>query len=131
MPTATSSTMMNLNPSTFLNLFVTQLKNQDPTAPMDPSQMTTVLAQLTQVQSLITGSYLPGTSQLPPNFFSVTLPTGFATTSATAFDIRTLNGLKLYRLRQAYSTAGFGNFSANNGSTEPQRYIQFSLKLYF
>ncbi len=87
--------------------------------------------QLTQVQNLITGSYLPGTSQLPPNFFSVPLPTGFATTSATAFDIRTLNGLKLYRLRQAYSTAGFGNFSANNGSTEPQRYIQFSLKLYF
>ena len=43
---------MSLDPSAFLNLFVTQLKYQDPTAPMDPSQMTTVLAQLTTVQDL-------------------------------------------------------------------------------
>lgn len=50
--TSTSSTMLSLNPSAFLNLFVTQLKYQDPTAPMDPSQMTTVLAQLTTVQDL-------------------------------------------------------------------------------
>ena len=41
-----------MNPSAFLNLFVTQLQYQDPTAPMDPSQMTTVLAQLTTVQDL-------------------------------------------------------------------------------
>ncbi|MGO8705140.1 MAG: flagellar hook capping FlgD N-terminal domain-containing protein [Candidatus Brocadiia bacterium] len=50
--TATSSTGLSLNPSAFLNLFVTQLQYQDPTAPMDPSQMTTVLAQLTTVQDL-------------------------------------------------------------------------------
>ena len=42
--TSTSSTTLSLDPSAFLNLFVTQLKYQDPTAPMDPSQMTTVLA---------------------------------------------------------------------------------------
>jgi flagellar basal-body rod modification protein FlgD len=50
--TATSSTGLSLNPSAFLNLFVTQLRYQDPTAPMDPTQMTTVLAQLTTVQDL-------------------------------------------------------------------------------
>jgi flagellar basal-body rod modification protein FlgD len=50
--TSTSSTGLSLNPSAFLNLFVTQLQYQDPTAPMDPSQMTTVLAQLTTVQDL-------------------------------------------------------------------------------
>ncbi len=50
--TATSSTSLSLDPSAFLNLFVTQLQYQDPTAPMDPSQMTTVLAQLTTVQDL-------------------------------------------------------------------------------
>jgi flagellar basal-body rod modification protein FlgD len=50
--TSTSSTVLSLNPSAFLNLFVTQLQYQDPTAPMDPSQMTTVLAQLTTVQDL-------------------------------------------------------------------------------
>jgi flagellar basal-body rod modification protein FlgD len=50
--TATSSTGLSLDPSAFLNLFVTQLKYQDPTAPMDPTQMTTVLAQLTTVQDL-------------------------------------------------------------------------------
>jgi flagellar basal-body rod modification protein FlgD len=52
MATSAASSMMSLNPSAFLNMFVTQLKNQDPTSPMDSSQMTTVLAQLTQVQSL-------------------------------------------------------------------------------
>jgi len=50
--TSTSSTTLSLDPSAFLNLFVTQLQYQDPTAPMDPSQMTTVLAQLTTVQDL-------------------------------------------------------------------------------
>ncbi|HXQ46900.1 MAG TPA: flagellar hook capping FlgD N-terminal domain-containing protein [Caulobacteraceae bacterium] len=50
--TATSSTSLSLDPSAFLNLFVTQLKYQDPTAPMDPSQMTSVLAQLSTVQDL-------------------------------------------------------------------------------
>ncbi len=50
--TATSSNGLSLSPSAFLNLFVTQLQYQDPTAPMDPSQMTTVLAQLTTVQDL-------------------------------------------------------------------------------
>jgi flagellar basal-body rod modification protein FlgD len=50
--TSTSSTGLSLDPSAFLNLFITQLQYQDPLSPMDPSEMTTVLAQLTTVQDL-------------------------------------------------------------------------------
>ena len=52
MATTSASTGLSLDPSAFLNLFVTQLRYQDPTAPMDPTQMTSVLAQLTTVQDL-------------------------------------------------------------------------------
>ena len=41
-----------LDPSAFLKLFITQVKYQDPTAPMDPSQMMSSLAQMTTVQNL-------------------------------------------------------------------------------
>jgi flagellar basal-body rod modification protein FlgD len=37
---------------TFLQLLVTQLKNQDPTAPMDSSQMTSQLAQIDTVSGI-------------------------------------------------------------------------------
>jgi len=56
---------MGLTSTDFLNMFVAQLKNQDPTSPQDPSQMLSQLAQMTQVeqaydtntnlQSLLTG----------------------------------------------------------------------------
>jgi flagellar basal-body rod modification protein FlgD len=38
--------------STFLQLLVTQLQNQDPTAPMDSSQMTSQLAQINTVSGI-------------------------------------------------------------------------------
>ena len=38
--------------SQFLNLLVTQLKNQDPTSPMDSNQMTAQLAQFSQLEQL-------------------------------------------------------------------------------
>jgi flagellar basal-body rod modification protein FlgD len=41
---------MGLNSNDFMTLFVTQLKNQDPTAPQDTSQMVAQMAQLTQVE---------------------------------------------------------------------------------
>ena len=66
------------------------------------------------------------TGALPLDFFSVRVPDGFATTNPNAFDIRTVEGLKLYRLRQAYNT-GFGTlYSPPNG-----RYIQFGIRLFF
>ena len=40
--------------TTFLQLLVAQLKNQDPTSPMDSSQMTSQLAQISTVQGIST-----------------------------------------------------------------------------
>lgn len=82
-------------------------------------------ATLTQVNNLIISSRLP-TGALPLNFFSVRLPEGFATRAATSFDITTLEGLKLYRARQAYDT-NFGTLFANNNP----RYIQFGIRVFF
>lgn len=64
---------------------------------------------------------------LPNNFFSVSLPAGFNTKNATEYDIRTLDGYKNYRLRNAYNTS-FGTMYNPAGSS---RYIQFGLKLFF
>jgi hypothetical protein len=76
-------------------------------------------------QQMIRGSLLP-TGALPIDFYTVKLPQGFATTPANAFDVTTLDGYKLYRLRQAYAQ-GFGQlFAVNN-----PRYVQFGFKLFF
>lgn len=81
-------------------------------------------ATLAGVNQLLTNSRVNGA--LPLNFFSVNLPQGFGTRTANSFDITTLEGLKLYRLRQNYDT-GFGTLRA----VPNPRYIQFGLKLYF
>jgi flagellar basal-body rod modification protein FlgD len=47
-PIASSSALQ----TQFLNLLVTQLKNQDPTNPMDSSQMTAQLAQFSQLEQM-------------------------------------------------------------------------------
>lgn len=48
----TSTSGITLSPGDFLQLFVTQMQHQDPTAPIDPSQMMSSLAQMTTVQDL-------------------------------------------------------------------------------
>ena len=64
---------------------------------------------------------------LPLDFFAhVRVPQGFATKDANSFDIGTLEGFKLYRLRRAYSTS-FGTLR----ELGLPRYIQFGLKIYF
>jgi len=88
-------------------------------------------ATLAQVNALIDSSRLPVAAgqtvgALPLDFFSVRVPEGFATRNPNSFDITTLEGLKQYRLRQAY-TAGFGTlYAPGNG-----RYIQFGIRLFF
>ncbi len=52
MSAVTSSALGSLSSDAFLKLFVTQLKYQDPTQPMDPSAMMAQLAQLSTVQKL-------------------------------------------------------------------------------
>lgn len=65
---ATSSVAAKLNAETFLTLFMAQLKNQDPTKPMDGTEYVSQLATLSQVEqatqtnkkldSLLTSSFL-------------------------------------------------------------------------
>jgi hypothetical protein len=81
-------------------------------------------ANLTQVNANLNAAKVNGV--LPTNFFSVPTPKNFWGTAAGNFDITTLGGLKLFRLRQAYNTS-FGDLYQ---SGQP-RYIQLGLKLYF
>ena len=81
-------------------------------------------ATLAQVNALLAASRVNGA--LPLSFFHVPIPQGFATRNANSFDIRTVDGLKLYRLRQAYD-ANFGTlFAVNN-----PRYVQFGIRVFF
>lgn len=82
-------------------------------------------AQLASIRAQV-NAFRSTTGALPLDFFHVTLPDHFATTNANAFDIRTLQGFKLFRLRNAYNT-GFGQLR----ELQQPRYIQFGLKIYF
>lgn len=63
---------------------------------------------------------------LPPNFFTVPLPSGFALTNPNSFNITTLDGYKLYRVRQDFNT-NFGQLYY----TDNERYLQFALRVFF
>jgi outer membrane receptor protein involved in Fe transport len=80
---------------------------------------------LAQVRNVVNPVRLPS-GALPVDFFHTQLPEGFATRLATDFDITTLQGFKLYRLRQTYDP-NFGTlFAVNN-----PRYIQFGIRIFF
>ncbi|MDQ3256737.1 MAG: hypothetical protein M3R15_23070 [Acidobacteriota bacterium] len=66
--------------------------------------------------------------QLPAAFFSVPVPEGFNTLQPNSFDITTLDGYKLYRLRQAFNNSFV---RLQNDSASSPRYLQFGIKLYF
>ena len=48
-PTASSTTTNSLNYNDFLTLLMAEMKNQDPTQPMDPAQMVSQLATVSEV----------------------------------------------------------------------------------
>ena len=50
--TSSSSSVDNMD-TTFLNLLITELKSQDPTAPMDATQMVGQMISLNQLDQLI------------------------------------------------------------------------------
>jgi hypothetical protein len=88
-------------------------------------------ATLAQVNALLNNSRLPPftgqtTGPLPLDFFHIAMPEGFSSRIPNSFDIRTLDGLKLYRLRQAYD-ANFGTLFA----VPNPRYIQFGIRIFF
>jgi hypothetical protein len=63
---------------------------------------------------------------LPNNFFNIRLPEGFATRNSLSYDLRTLEGFKLWRIRNNYDP-NFGTlFAPANG-----RYLQFGVKFIF
>ncbi|HEV2861910.1 MAG TPA: TonB-dependent receptor [Pyrinomonadaceae bacterium] len=86
-------------------------------------------AQLAAIRSTVNSTRASGNGPLPLNFFHVPLPEGFATRDPLSFDIRTLEGFKLYRLRQTYDT-NFGSLTGNF-SGQNARYIQFGLRIFF
>lgn len=79
-----------------------------------------------------------GGGALPDTFFSVNVPEGFATRNPLAYDLRTLEGFQLWRLRNAYE-ANFGTLTSGQvgnsfGSPNPgtsSRYLQFGIRLIF
>ena len=79
-----------------------------------------------------------GGGALPDNFYSVQVPQGFATTNPLAFNITTLQGFQLWRLRNSYE-ANFGSLTSGQvgnsfGSPNPgtnSRYLQFGIRLIF
>ncbi|MDT5270425.1 MAG: hypothetical protein QOH49_2611, partial [Acidobacteriota bacterium] len=81
--------------------------------------------QLAAIRTTVNATRLPS-GALPLDFFHTRIPEGFATTAATTFDIRTLEGFKLFRLRQTYD-ANFGTLR----ELQNPRYIQFGLRIFF
>ena len=84
---------------------------------------------LAQVRANVNATRPNGTGPLPLDFFHIRLPEGFATTDPLAFDIRTLEGFKLYRVRQTYDT-NFGTLTGNFSGQNP-RYVQFGIRVFF
>ena len=83
-------------------------------------------ATLAQVNNLLIAARTANGGRLPLDFFSVPVPQGFASTTANSFNITTLEGIKLFRLRQVYDQS-FGTLREVNSP----RYIQFGLKIFF
>jgi Carboxypeptidase regulatory-like domain len=86
-------------------------------------------AQLAAIRANVNATRAGGTGPLPNDFFHVRLPEGFATKLADTFDIRTLEGFKLWRIRQTYDT-NFGTLTGSHPTTNP-RYVQFGIRIFF
>jgi hypothetical protein len=87
-------------------------------------------ALLTQINNIIINGRIPGTQTLRPDFFSVRLPEGFHSIDLNSYDITTPEGLKLYRMRQAYTPDRWAGLLGTRAPYTP-RFVQFALKLYF
>ncbi len=89
-------------------------------------------AKLAAINALLASNRVAGGQTLPRNFFTVRLPDRFFTLNANSFDIATVDGLKLYRMRQSYTADRWGFLDVASGrSGYTPRFIQFAVKLYF
>lgn len=62
---------------TFLNLLITELKSQDPTSPMDPTQMVNQMLSMNQLNELIS------INQILQTTFATTAASGSSNTAKT------------------------------------------------
>jgi Carboxypeptidase regulatory-like domain/TonB-dependent Receptor Plug Domain len=101
--------------------------NGRPLQPVDTQNrpVGAIIPQLAAIRAMVNGARLPSNA-LPLDFFHIALPQGFATRVPNSFDITTLDGFKLYRLRQTYDT----NFGTLREVQQP-RYIQFGIRIFF
>jgi hypothetical protein len=101
--------------------------NGRPLQPVDAQNrpVGAIIPQLAAIRATVNAARLPSNA-LPLDFFHSPIPQGFATRNANSFDITTLEGFRLYRLRQTYDP-NFGTlFAVNN-----PRYIQFGIRIFF
>ncbi len=102
-------------------------------APGRPARTTQAgLDTMAQINQIIINNRLPNSQLLRRDFFHVKVPEGFFSMNANSFDITTLEGLQLYRLRQAYTPDrwGFLNVTSERSGYSP-RFVQIALKFYF
>jgi hypothetical protein len=99
-----------------------------------------ILAQIRGMVDNVRLAPRPGQTSgaLPDAFFTTLIPQGFATTNPLSYNITTLQGFQLWRLRNAYE-ANFGTLTSGQvgnsfGSPNPgtsSRYLQFGIRLIF
>jgi len=66
--TSTSTSSITGDPTgTFLQILVTELKSQDPTAPLDPNQMTQQIVSMNQLDQLISIHQILQSFNAPPS----------------------------------------------------------------
>jgi Carboxypeptidase regulatory-like domain len=94
------------------------------TTPAGATQLAAVRANVNAVRLPPAAGSVSGA--LPLDFFHIQLPEGFATRDFRSFDIRTLEGFRLFRVRQTYDP-NFGTLFAINNP----RYVQFGIRIFF
>lgn len=102
--------------------------NNRPLQPVDAQNrpVNQIIPELAAIRAMVNANRTSATGPLQLNFFNIRLPQGYATKLPNNFDVTTLEGFKLYRLRQVYDT-GFGQLRAVNNP----RYIQFGIRIFF
>jgi flagellar basal-body rod modification protein FlgD len=90
-PSASSSTSTDAlaNESTFLQLLVAQIKNQDPTQPMDSTAFLSQLAQFSQLEQLVgirqdVEKFSPTATTTPASSPAAATPSNLATAATQA-----------------------------------------------
>jgi len=93
-------------------------------------------ALLNQINAMINSYRLPppagsntgALGRLPADFFTVPVPQNFNFINVNSFDITTVAGYKLFRVRQDLGNSGAGRLFV---PVQSSRYLQFGLRVFF